>query len=279
MKPAPFTYCRPKDLVDTLALLSEFEDEAVVLAGGLSLVPLLNMRMARPEIVIDINKLDELANIEQEGDYLKTGALVRQSEVLASTECKMLVPLLIKALDFVGHYQTRSRGTLAGSAAHADPTAEVPLCLATLGGQVELTSKQQVRQVSAEDFFLGALTTDRAPDEMITALLWPIRGAAAAFQEISERRGDFAIVAAAAWAENTDEGVLYGLGVGGVEDRPICITGVVNDITTVAEQVSHELIEGLKAMDDKRASSIYRLHLSAHLSQQVLHEALQEAVS
>ena len=279
MKPAPFTYCRPENLADTLSLLSEYEDEAVVLAGGLSLLPLLNMRMARPEIVVDINQLNELASIEHDGDYLRTGALVRQAEALASTECQKFVPLLIKALDFVGHYQTRSRGTLVGSAAHADPSAEVPLCLATLGGQVELTSERQVRRIPAEEFFLGALTTDRAPDEMITALLWPIRSTATAFQEISERRGDFAIVAAAAWAENTDEGIRYGLGIGGIEDRPICTSGVGDGTKTLAERVSHELLEGLNAMDDKRASSDYRHHLSVHLGQQVLHQVMLEAAS
>ncbi|MDP6343379.1 MAG: FAD binding domain-containing protein, partial [Alphaproteobacteria bacterium] len=111
MKPAAFEYCRPDSLAEALALLSEYGDEAAVLAGGLSLGPLLNMRMARPEVVIDINRLADLARIERDGEVLRLGALVRQADVLASAECQDLVPLLVAALGHVGHYQTRDRGT------------------------------------------------------------------------------------------------------------------------------------------------------------------------
>ena len=276
MKPVPFTYCRPDNFADVLALLGDYGDQAAVLAGGLSLGPLMNMRMARPEVVIDINRLDGLDRIERDGDNLRTGALVRQADALASAECKEMVPLLVAALEYVGHYQTRSRGTLGGSVAHADPSAEVPLCLTALGGEVELTSKRQVRRVRAGDFFLGPLTTDRTEDEIITALLWPIRRAAIAFEEVSERRGDFAIVAAAAWAEYSADGIHYGLGLGGIEDRPIGTSGGAEDTTSLAELVSRELIEGLEALDDKRASAAYRRHLAAHLGQKVLQQVLQE---
>ena len=279
MKPAPFTYCRPDSLADVLALLGEYGDEAAVLAGGMSLMPLLNMRMARPEVILDINRLDDLARIERDGDYLRTGALVRQADALASVECQEMVPLLVAALGYVGHYQTRSRGTLAGSVAHADPSAEVPLCLTVLGGEVELTSERQVRRVRAENFFLGALTTDRAEDEFITALLWPIRRSAIAFEEVSERRGDFAIVAAAAWAEYSADGIHYGLGLGGIEDRPIGTSGSLEDTSSLAERVGRELIEGLEAMDDNRASAAYRRHLAGHLGQKVLQQVLQEVAS
>ncbi|MFP6727382.1 MAG: FAD binding domain-containing protein [Alphaproteobacteria bacterium] len=279
MKPAPFTYCRPDSLADVLALLGEYGDEAAVLAGGLSLGPLLNMRMARPEVIVDINRLDDLARIERDGDYLRTGALVRQADALASAECQEMVPLLVAALGYVGHYQTRSRGTLVGSVAHADPSAEVPLCLTVLGGEVELTSERQVRRVRAGDFFLGALTTGRAEDEFITALLWPIRRSAIAFEEVSERRGDFAIVAAAAWAECSADGIHYGLGLGGIEDRPIGTSGSLEDTSSLAERVSRELIEGLEAMDDNRASAAYRRHLASHLGQKVLQQVLQEVAS
>ena len=279
MKPAPFTYCRPDSLADVLALLGEYGDQAAVLAGGLSLGPLMNMRMARPEVVVDINRLDGLARIERDGDNLRTGALVRQAEALASAECKEMVPLLVAALEYVGHYQTRSRGTLGGSVAHADPSAEVPLSLTALGGEVELTSERQVRRVRAGDFFLGALTTDRAEDEFITALLWPIRRSAIAFEEVSERRGDFAIVAAAAWAEYSADGIHYGLGLGGIEDRPIGTSGSLEDTSSLAERVSRELIEGLEAMDDNRASAAYRRHLAGHLGLQVLQQVMQELAS
>ena len=279
MKPAPFEYCRPESLAEALALLREYGEAAAVLAGGLSLGPMLNLRMARPEAVIDINRLDELARIERDGPYLRTGALVRQADALASAECRESVPLLVAALGHVGHYQTRSRGTLAGSAAHADPSAEVPLCLTTLGGEVELRSERQVRRVPAGEFFLGALTTGRAEDEMISALLWPIRRGATAFDEVSERRGDFAIVAAAAWAERSAEGIRYALGLGGIGDRPVSAGGTAGDVSSLAAQVSGELADGLEGMEDQRASADYRRHLAGHLGRQVLHRVLQEAAA
>ena len=200
MKPAPFEYCRPESLDEALAVLLEFGDEALVMAGGLSLGALLNMRMVRPKVIVDINGLETLAQIERVEGYIRIGALVRQADVLVSAECGAALPLLIAGLHNLGHYQTRSRGTLGGSVAHADPSAETPLCLATLGGEVELSSKRGVRRIVAREFFKGALTTAREGDEMVTALYWPIldEGTGIAFEEINERRGDFAIVAAAA---------------------------------------------------------------------------------
>ena len=286
MKPAAFEYCRPDSLAEALALLSEYGDEAAVLAGGLSLGPLLNMRMARPEVVIDINRLADLARIERDGEVLRLGALVRQADVLASAECQDLVPLLVAALGHVGHYQTRSRGTLAGSAAHADPSAEVPLCLKTLAGAVELTSERQVRRVPADDFFQGTLTTARADDEMITALLWPTdRGRQGfAFEEVSERRGDFAIVAAAAWAErhDYDEGYRYGLGLGGVEEWSLVSRGggrrAPEDLAEFADEVIAGVTEDIEPMRDQRASAAYRRHLADHLGRKVLLRALETAL-
>ena len=150
MKPAPFEYCRPETLDEAVALLAEFGDDALVMAGGLSLGALLNMRMVRPEAVIDINGLSGLDTIEVVGDEVRTGALARQADALASPICKEALPLLIAGLGHVGHYQTRSRGTLCGSVAHADPSAETALCLATLGGDVELTSARGVRRMPVD---------------------------------------------------------------------------------------------------------------------------------
>lgn len=287
MKPAPFEYCRPDTVAEALALLAEFGDEAAILAGGLSLGALLNMRMARPGVVIDINRLGELARIEADGDHLRMGALVRQADVLASPQCRDALPLLIAALGHVGHYQTRSRGTLAGSVAHADPSAEIPLCLGTLSGQVELTSVRQVRRVSADDFFLGALATTRAGDEMITALLWPtdLGRVGTAFEEISERQGDFAIVAAAAWARRhaDDESYRWGLGLGGVEERPTCTRGgsrlALDDLVGDATRIVNDLTDDLEPMGDRRASADYRRHLAGHLGYRTLLRALEGAAA
>jgi 2-furoyl-CoA dehydrogenase FAD binding subunit len=279
MKPAPFEYCRPESLTEVLSLLGEHGDEAALLAGGLSLGPLLNMRLARPTLVIDLNRLDELATIELADGYLRTAALVRQADVEASAEARQELPLLVAALAHVGHYQTRSRGTLAGSVAMADPSAEIPLCLATLGGEVELSSSRGVRRVAADDFFQGALTTARAEDEMITALFWPVAGdeTGTTFEEISERRGDFAIVAAAAWVERLpDGGLRYRLGLGGVEERPHCHQGEVA-VPEDFDGLAAELVRGISPLGDQRASADYRRHLAGVLARRALQTAFERA--
>ncbi len=285
MKPAPFEYCRPEGLTEALSLLAEYGDEAAILAGGLSLGPLLNTRMARPTVVIDINRLEDLGRIERTDTHLCMGALVRQAEVMDSPECKTALPLLVAALGYVGHYQTRSRGTLAGSVAMADPSSEIPLALATLAGEVELTSTRGVRRVAADDFFQGALTTARADDEMITALFWPLgSGRAGVFEEISERPGDFAIVSAAAWAhQKPGEGPLrYCLGLGGVEDRPHCLRGEVampDDPADLAAEISQAASREISPVSDQRAGADYRRHLVGHLGAKALRAALEQAVA
>ncbi|MEE2688779.1 MAG: FAD binding domain-containing protein [Pseudomonadota bacterium] len=282
MKPAPFEYCRPDTLEEALAVLAEFGDDALVMAGGLSLGALLNMRIVRPEAVIDINSLAELELVEIQEEEVRIGALVRQAEVLGSADCRKTLPLLVEGLRHVGHYQTRSRGTLGGSVAHADPSAETPLCLATLGGEVELTSIRGTRRLLVEEFVLGALTTERVGDEILTALYWPAAspGTRIAFQEISERHGDFAIVAAAAWAVPREGGWRYGFGLGGVEDRPITVR---DDLETGCELVEDSIEEIFKKaasdfqpMGDRRASADYRAHLAEFLGKSVLRSVFAE---
>ena len=281
MKPASFEYCRPDSLKEAFLVLEEFGDDAVVMAGGLSLGALLNMRMVRPKIVIDINRLDELALIEKMDTHLRIGALARQEDVLKSADCGVALPLLVAGLQNVGHYQTRSRGTLGGSVAHADPSAEASLCLVTLGGEVELSSVRGVRRLAANAFFKGALMTEREDDEMVTALYWPIQkeGVGIAFEEINERHGDFAIVAAAAWAEYDGERFRCGLGLGGVEERPsVFFESGGGDINGISEEVVKKATKGLAPMNDRRASCEYRNHLAGHLGYKAITKALQNAI-
>ncbi len=281
MKPAPFEYCRPDTLEEALSLLSEFGGDALVMAGGLSLGALLNMRMVRPEVIVDINELEVLAQIERIENKIRIGALARQADVLVSADCAAALPLLIAGLHNVGHYQTRSRGTLGGSVAHADPSAETPLCLATLAGEVELSSVRGVRRMAASEFFEGALTTAREGDEMVTALYWPVLGdgAGIAFEEINERRGDFAIVAAAAWARHDGVAFQCGLGLGGVEDRPIGqMESAEGEIEEIAERMASQLVCDLDPLDDRRASAEYRRHLAFYLGQKAMRHALEGAV-
>ncbi|MGB7259375.1 MAG: FAD binding domain-containing protein, partial [Pseudolabrys sp.] len=153
MKPARFDYIRAATLAEAHAALAEGGDDARIIAGGQSLVPMLSMRLARPNVLIDIMHLPALAKIEVKGDTIRIGAAIRQAELLAWPELGDRQPLLAAALPWVGHAQTRSRGTVCGSTAHADPSAEIPLALLALKGAVELSSQKSRRRVAADDFF------------------------------------------------------------------------------------------------------------------------------
>ncbi len=283
MKPAAFEYCRPDTLEEALAALTEFADDAVIMAGGLSLGALLNTRLARPDAVIDINQISGLDRIELRGGVLRTGPLVRQAEALNSTQISATLPLLAAALPNVGHYQTRDRGTLAGSVAHADPSAEIPLCLAMLGGEVELSSSRGQRLVGAGEFAQGALETIREADEMLTGLLWPCIGGptGVAFIEVSERQGDFAIAAAAAQVQRDGDTYHYTLGLGGIEDHARLDRSSASlspsEFGEIAGQAAGGLARQLEPMQDRRASAAYRRHLAAHLGAQALEQAFTQA--
>ncbi len=283
MKPVAFDYCRPENLAEALAALAEFGDDAVILSGGLSLGAMLNMRLVRPDAVIDINRITGFDSIEQTATALHTGPLVRQADALNSPQIKNAVPLLAAALPSVGHYQTRSRGTLAGSVAHADPSAEIPLCLAVLGGAVELSSSRGQRRLAAGDFLQGALTNGCEADEMVTELIWPVvpGPTGVAFIEIAERHGDFAIASAAAWVRHAggENNFQCALGLGGVEECPRVTTGTATitspgDLNEFARHTADDLVRLLEPMNDQRASAAYRHSIAGHLATKSLSQAL-----
>jgi 2-furoyl-CoA dehydrogenase FAD binding subunit len=266
MKPAPFDYVRAETLAEAHAVLAAEGGDAAVIAGGQTLVPLLSMRMARPKVVVDIMRVAELAGIAVENDAIRVGAAVRQAELLVWPELAARQPLLAQALPWVGHAQTRARGTVCGSIALADPSAELPLCLVALGGAVVLSSKQKHRTVAAQDFFTGLMSTDRADDEMIEAVSFPCRrpGEGFAFREFARRHGDFAIVACAAVV--TDKTVR--LAVGGVADRP-----VARDFADASDGALDAFAGDLDARDDLHATADYRRMLVAKLGRAVIEEA------
>ena len=280
MKPVAFEYCRPETVAEAVALLEEFGSEATVLAGGMSLGAMLNMRLVRPTAVLDIKRVAGLDAVTINGEVW-TGATLRQAAALDNAALMAALPLLAKALPNVGHFQTRNRGTLGGSVAHADPSSEIPLALATLGGAVELQSKRGVRRVPAREFFLDILTTQRAPDELLTALIWPKprKGAGCAFAEIAQRHGDFAIVACAAEVVLKADGSLEHLafGLGGVETRPLVMDvgaflGKRADAALAAE-IAAASAASVTPMSDFKASGEYRRALIHSLGAQVLAEA------
>ena len=199
MKPADFAYDDPRTLDEALALLAR-EEDVKVLAGGQSLVPLLNFRLARPERLVDVNRVEELAYLRRDGEVLRIGALARHADVERSQEVASGWPLLSQAVRYVGHAQIRARGTVCGSVAHADPAAELPVALAALDARFHVRSLRGARTLTAEKLFLGFLTTSLEPDELLVEIEVPAPppGGGSAFVEHARTHGDFALGGAAA---------------------------------------------------------------------------------
>src|SRR6516165_6874091 len=270
MKPPRFDYVRAATLAEAHAVLAAEGSDARVIAGGQSLVPMLSMRLARPRVLVDIMRLPELAQIEEADGVIRVGAAVSQSELLDWPQLPARQPLLAAALPWVGHAQTRSRGTVCGSVAHADPSAEIPLVLVALEGVIELSTRWRRRRVPAEAFFTGMMTTARRPDELIEAIVVPCRrpDTGYAFREFGRRHGDFAIVACAALA--SPRGAR--LAVGGVADRP-----VARNFADLHGRALDEAVEAfaweLEARDDLHATAAYRRALVRRMGREMIEEA------
>lgn len=270
MKPKSFSYLRPDGLEEALQALHRLQDDARIMAGGLSLVPMMNFRLLETKYLIDISGLVSLAYVREASTEIEIGAAETQANVLAWPQLAKFLPLLSLAMPHIGHFQTRSRGTVCGSVAHADPSSELPLCLATLGGSVVLQSARDIRVLAAKDFQTGMLATGRQPDEMVTAVRFPVckPGAGYAFAEMARRHGDFAICAVAAVVSGT----AVRLGVGGVaesptvRDWPALVDGEIDDAL-------NDFAWELGGSDDIHASAGYRRDLVRKLGRRVIEEA------
>lgn len=270
MKPAPFDYLRAASAEEALATLAEHGDEARIMAGGQSLMPMLNMRLLQPRIIVDVSAIADLRKVDARDGHLAVGASVTQSGLMASPGLAARSPLLAGALPWVGHFQTRNRGTVCGSIAHADPSAEIPLCLVALEGEVVLRSTRRRRTVAAETFFIGPLTTLRNPDEMIETVRFrlPKPGAGYAFREVAMRHGDFAITACAAVV---DAGGIR-LAVGGVADRPVAKNWPLLKDDALDDALNAFAWE-LGGDDDQHATARYRRDLVRRVGRLVIEEA------
>jgi 2-furoyl-CoA dehydrogenase FAD binding subunit len=270
MKPAPFDYVRAETVAEAHEVLAAEGEGARVLAGGQTLVPMLSMRLARPGVLIDIMRIPALQKIAADRDAIQIGAGVRQADLLAWPDLEKIQPLLAQALPWIGHAQTRSRGTVCGSVAHADPSAELPLVLIALQGEIELSSRRRRRRVKAEEFFTGMMSTACGEDELIESVHVPGRrtGDGHAFREFGRRHGDFAIVAVAAVASRN--GVR--LAVGGIADRP-----VARDLSTATGAALEDALDqfawDLEARDDLHATAGYRRMLVRRLGLEAIEEA------
>jgi 2-furoyl-CoA dehydrogenase FAD binding subunit len=270
MKPRPFDYARPDSIDEALALLAEHGDDARVLAGGQTLIAMLNLRLVEPAILIDITRIPELDAIREVDRKIEVGAAVTQNKLMAWPALTEKLPLIAAALPFVGHFQTRNKGTVCGSIAHADPAAELPLALAVLEGEVVLRSRRGTRVLPARDFQQGMLATARAPDELITAVRFPMGRGGTAFREVARRHGDFAIVAVAAIANGSDLSV----GVAGMAERPAVSHSETNDAAAVADWVER-LASELEGYDDIHASARMRRDVLRRLAPLVIQEAMR----
>jgi 2-furoyl-CoA dehydrogenase FAD binding subunit len=272
MKPRPFTYVRPDSVDETLALLAEYGEAARVLAGGQSLMAMLNLRLAEPDALIDISRLSELDVVREIDDKIEVGAAVTQNRLLNWPALGEKLPLLARMLPFVGHFQTRNKGTVCGSIAHADPSSELPLALAVLGGEVVLRSKKSTRVLAAKEFQLDMLTTAREPEELISAVRFPVQNdRRVAFREVARRHGDFAIIAIAAMVERKDQ---IRVGVGGVSRRPVVMQVNGSSRSAVCDATAM-LATQLDDYEDIHASASMRRDLLRNLTPEVVDEALR----
>lgn len=267
MKPRPFDYARPDTVDEALVLLAEHGDDARILAGGQSLMAMMNLRLADPAMLIDIARIKELDGIRDLGDKIEVGAAVTQNKLLAWPDLKKKLPLLAAALPFVGHFQTRNKGTICGSVAHADPSSEIPLSLATLEGEVVLRGRRGERVLKARDFQLDIMTTAREGDELIVAVRFPVHhGRGVAFREVARRHGDFAMVAIAAFIE--DKGHAR-VGIGGMASTPVTRRIAVDSANEAIEKLATEL----EGYEDLHASAELRRDILRNLAPIVIAEA------
>jgi CO/xanthine dehydrogenase FAD-binding subunit len=285
MKPAPFEYVRPDSLAEACELLAGDED-ARLIAGGQTLVPMLAMRLARPAKLIDILRLPELAGIREESGAVIVGATTRQAHAERDPVIKVSVPMLARVLPWVGHPPTRNRGTLGGSIANADPSAEIPLVAVTLRAEIMLATTNGPTSMPADDFFIGPMLTSIGHGDCVSAIRFPVwrhKRIGVGFFEISARKSDFAFVAAAAQVALDDDGrcLDVALGVGGLGDRPLRLdvaplVGSKLDAASVTEAVNASASE-LDATSDLHASAAYRRRVATALCIRAFEQARDHA--
>lgn len=278
MKPAPFDYVRPSSIEEALAFLGAHPD-AVVLAGGQSLVPMLNMRLVAPTHVVDIGALPGLREISVKGGRLRMGALLRHCDIAASQAIVEAAPLLKEAALHIGHPAIRNRGTIGGSLALADPAAELPACLLALGGRVEIEGPDGPRHVEAAEFFTGAFETSLRPGELLRAVEVPVLapGYRSGFGELARRHGDYALAGLAAHGR-IDAGRVFDLRLAffGAGDRPVLavaaagkLEGEVLSAANIATAVS-ALAEDIEPIGQPGCGAETKLHHCGVLTKRVL---------
>lgn len=284
MKPASFTYHRPGSVGEALQILARYGGGAKPLAGGQSLGPMLNMRLARPEHLVDLNDLIELDYVREVSGMIEVGALTRHHRLANSVELKRSVPLLSQAAATIGHYAIRQRGTVAGSLVHADPAAQIPLIAVTLDAEVVVQSSTGSRVVPAADFLQSIMTVDLRDTEIVTALRFPMRSVdeSSAFEIFSRRHGDFAMASVAATLSLDGNGTLSALrlGLGGVGPVPLRMRdieaqalGAKPDEASI-ERLARQAADAIEPEEDEQVPAVFRKELIETLTARALRHAL-----
>jgi len=284
VKPAPFAYHRPQTVADVFALLDQFGDGAKLIAGGQSLGPMLNMRLARPDHLIDLNDLLELDFVRALPGAIEIGSLTRHHRVATDKQVAAACPLLAAAAATIGHYAIRQRGTLGGSLSHADPAAQFPLITTLLDAEIHIASRTGTRMVKARKFFISSLITALEPGEMITSVRFPAFAPSQGWglEIFTQRHGDFAIVSVATTLLRSEAGTVQtlSLALGGVSVAPVCLDellvpfyGRVPDAAWRAE-IGAAVAQAITPEDDKRIPAAYRKELAETLTMRALTAAV-----
>lgn len=271
MKPPPFDFVAATSLDEALAALADNGDEAKVLAGGQSLIPLMSLRLAHPTVLVDVNGVGELATIERQNGSLRVGAMVRHRTAERSKEIADAVPLISKVMPFIGHVAIRSRGTVGGSLAHADPAAELPAVALALGATFNVRSRDRgERSIAAEDFFGGYFTTSIEPDEILTSIDFPIVEGGAAVHEVARRHGDFAMVGAVVATPPGDARIA----LINVAEKPVRATAAEEALNNGADldEVAALVSRDLDPSGDLHASAAYRKKVAGVCVKRALQE-------
>ena len=287
MKPAPFEYHSPQTVAEAVELLSALDD-AKILAGGQSLIPLLALRLTRFEHLVDLGRVSELVGIDRSNGTVTIGAMTTEAEVGASPVVAAAVPLVAKATPLIGHFQIRNRGTLGGSVAHADPSAEYPAVVAALDASMVLVNAGGSRRVAASDYFESTFMTAMAEDEILTAVEFPVWEGPSGFAayEVARRHGDFALVGAMAGVQRHGDQVSKAavalFGVGGTPHRArtaeAALVGSAADRTDLTE-IGQLAASDLDPPSDIHASSAYRREIAAVVVERALQAAFREATA
>jgi len=288
MKPAAFDYAAPRTLEEALGLLGDYGGDAKLLAGGQSLVPTMNFRLAQPVALIDLNGIDELFFIREDGSGLRGGAMTRQRTVERSALVQRATPLLHEAMPYIAHSQIRNRGTIGGSLAHADPAAELPALAVALDARLYVRSVTDARWVAARDFYLGLFTTAMLPEEMLVEVAFPTLppGSGWAFDEVARQHGNYALCGAAAVVGLDSGGVVesarlvfLSVGEGPVEANLAAelLVGERPTETAIRAAADTAAVQDIDPVGDIHAGPAFRRHLSRVIAERVLSKAFEKA--